>query len=534
MHTHLNFENSPPLRAATTEMANPSKHVTDSATFYTDLYTYYHAKGLINLLAKRVLSLCMTTFIVIYCSFLFSFVKWKELLGCTEGSGYHTSNYYNMRDQSGNATENTAREGCGPLSNYINWHVWKSPHGWHVMVIGNMLIMCIYWLWGILTMIPATWTALRIYNYLQNELNITTRQLQTMEWETLLERHVTQHKNINERGMMPPERADNYDELLENAHVVPQRLFSSVASIIMRTDNYMIAVVKENAIPLRICKYNIPFSHSLYWILRPIISGERPDRINGTHIRQTSIMLGVISLIVMPFAFIFLFTYYLIRHAEDFHTHKDYLGPRTWTLYAKNMFRNYNELPHHFYNRLVGSYNPATEYIRQFYLPVENTVAQFLSFIFSAVLTVMAGIALFDETIMLHVTIGSRNLLFYLAISSFGMALVRYFIPDPKTLPYTPQEKMNKLISHISNVPETWKTLAHTFEVRDDVMSHFHLRIHEIFNEMVAAVFLPYVLLVIVPKRAEDLARFIRTCTVSDEHGNVIMTASAEWDKLDV
>lgn len=295
----------------------------------------------------------------------------------------------------------------------------------------------------------------------------------------------------------------------------------------------MIALVREKVIGVTVCGCSLPFSQSLYWLVQAIISGAPPDRIHKSQIRRASISLGIFTLFLMPFAFIFLLTFFLIKHAEDFHVNRDYLGPRTWSLYARTLFRRYNELPHSFHNRLVGSYKPAIEYIRQFYLPVEHTIAQFFSFIFSALLTIMASMALFDESIMLHVTVGSRNLLFYLALFSFGIAASHYFIPDPNLLPYSPTAKMETLQTYIRYCPDSWKGRYQTFEVRDELMGLFQLRIREFFYEIVSAIFLPYILIRVIPRKAETISRFLRTHSTADGKGRMMLSSSMDWEGME-
>lgn len=562
MDMHLAVEDSPPLvglngRSKLFGAAKGSTHVTDTDSFYTELYLYYHAKGLSNFVAKRLVSLATTTFIVLFCSFVFSFVRWHDLLTCPD----HTPPSLKVYDYNkGNVTEDLS--GCGPLSDYINWKAWKSPDGWHVMVIGNMIIMCLYWLWGLLSTIPMVWSASRVHSYLKNELKISTRRLQTMEWEELLNRHSAYQdlgpmRGISSLGstktqtLLEPREFQEPPLLDLSGHQVDlnakigdlrqeedrvarsiSRWHAKIAARIMRRDNYMIALVREKVVEVAVCGHTLPFSQSLYWLLQAIISGAPPDCIQKGQIRRASISLGIITLLLLPFGFIFLLTFFLIKHAEDFHVNRDYLGPRTWSLYARTLFRKYNELPHAFHNRIVGSYKPAIDYIRQFYLPVEHTIAQFFSFVFSALLTIMAFVALFDESIMLHVTVGSRNLLFYLAIFSFGIAASHYFIPDPNLLPYNPTAKMEILQTHIQYCPEGWKGHYHTFEVRDKLMSLFQLRIREFFHEMISAVCLPYTLLWVIPSKAETISRFLRTHTLADDQGQTMLSSSLDWDKV--
>ena len=91
-----------------------------------------------------------------------------------------------------------------------------------------------------------------------------------------------------------------------------------IAARIMRRENYMIAIVREQVIRVRIFGHSLPFSQSLYWLVQAIISGAAPDKIPKGQIRRASISLGIITLLLMPFTFIFLlfilFTFFLSQN----------------------------------------------------------------------------------------------------------------------------------------------------------------------------------------------------------------------------
>ena len=52
----------------------------------------------------------------------------------------------------------------------------------------------------------------------------------------------------------------------------------------------------------------------------------------GAHIlRRRFFWVGVANFILMPFTLIFMLVYFFMKHAEELHSKKDYLGPREWS-----------------------------------------------------------------------------------------------------------------------------------------------------------------------------------------------------------
>lgn len=449
--------------------------------FYITLYDYYRSKGLGNFIIKRLTSLGTITFIVLFSSFVFSFVQWKELIRCE------------LEDVT-----------CGDFGEYISWNAWSNPNAWDGFVIGNMVFMLLYWIWALIAAFPAIRRALLLHSFLKNELHIKSRDIQTMEWEQLLVIYA------------------------RTARISNDRLFiEKIRSVIMRNENYLVALIREDVLNLSCFCFPTPLTSSLYWVLHTILLSHHPfHKIKKKDIRQSSVIIGIVITILLPFAIIFLITFYLIKHAEEFHVHKNYVGPRTWTLHAKTLFREYNELPHEFENRMAASFRPASDYLAQFYYPVFMSIGEFISFVASAILSLLAVMTLVDESIVLHVTIGGRNLLFYIALWTFILAVARAFVPEPMDLPLKPRQKMETLQVYIKYKPEGWENLEHTLDVRDEVSSLFRLRIIVFLEEVLASIMMPFVLLYTLPRQAERIAIFFRSSSTQHPHFGYVLSRS--------
>lgn len=85
----------------------------------------------------------------------------------------------------------------------------------------------------------------------------------------------------------------------------------------------------------------------------------------GRALRRRFIVVGALNLLLSPFLLIFVIVHFLLRNAEEFHSKRNYLGPRDWSPLARWRFREYNELAHRFDARINRSYKPADRYIVQ-------------------------------------------------------------------------------------------------------------------------------------------------------------------------
>ena len=79
------------------------------------------------------------------------------------------------------------------------------------------------------------------------------------------------------------------------------------------------------------------------------------------------VMVGIAHLALLPFMLIFMVVSFFLQNAQQFRSSGAYLGPRQWSPLALWKFREFNELPHVFDERIRKSYAPANEYLRLFH-----------------------------------------------------------------------------------------------------------------------------------------------------------------------
>lgn len=87
---------------------------------------------------------------------------------------------------------------------------------------------------------------------------------------------------------------------------------------------------------------------------------------NVTLLQTRLKVVGVLHMVLLPFMVIFMTIHFFLLNAQSFHSNKAYLGPRQWSPLALWTFREFNELPHIFNERINKSYEPSNEYILSF------------------------------------------------------------------------------------------------------------------------------------------------------------------------
>lgn len=142
-----------------------------------------------------------------------------------------------------------------------------------------------------------------------------------------------------------------------------------IACRIMRRENFIIAMVNKGVLDLRMTvpllgRVHLPFTTSLEvnlqlvllnWMLSDRFTLRRRFIRDPGALRRRLYWFGIANILMTPFILPFLSLYFVFKHAEEFQSKKDYLGPRMWSPLARWQLREFNELPHVFDRRYAAS-----------------------------------------------------------------------------------------------------------------------------------------------------------------------------------
>ena len=93
---------------------------------------------------------------------------------------------------------------------------------------------------------------------------------------------------------------------------------------------------------------------------------------------------------------------------------------------SKWKFRNYNELPHEFNERIDKSYKYCDEYVEQFNNKIVETIIKFLLFILSSVFVTMIFFSIINDKLLLNLYIfDNKQLFWFIGIVGSIIAILR-------------------------------------------------------------------------------------------------------------
>jgi len=489
----LNSSESVELNSLLEESMESSYAVDNLDLFLTRVYNYFVGKGFYCILLRHVLNLLTILFTILFATFLVSFIDYRVL--------QETNNW------------NAAVDFHRPL---------------HPIMIVCIIVFGLFWVWQIVQLLRQTKHNWEIKNFCWNILKVSESDIQTMEW-----RELTQKLALVPRLSLSKDNLTALD----------------VAHRIMRKENYFIALVNKELMDLRM---PIPFLRSSFsqpvitktieWSLTyslfnfvfdehnvvkmDVLASEKRTAMTK-RLQRRFILMGLISLFLSPFIFVYLLVYIFFKYGEEVRrTPGSILGSREWTPVARWKFREFNELPHYFQNRLNTCYVAANRYISNFPAPLLTIPASFVGFMAGSVLAVVVVLGLVDDDILVSAELWGRSPLWYAGVLGTILAVCRALIPDDNTI-FDPKKDMTEVASHIHYNPRKWRQRPHSLEVRDEFCQLFEFRVVIFLRELLSVIFAPFILIFSLPGCSADILDFFRECTVKIPNIGYVCTCAS-------
>ncbi|GMH02349.1 hypothetical protein Nepgr_004188 [Nepenthes gracilis] len=366
--------------------------IADLDLFFERLYSYYCEKGLWCIIVKWIVELLSLAFTICFSGFFLLFVDWDGLRNAKCGID---------AVESGNRPCDLAKEA-------LHQHP-LSPLTLHkTVVLGYVGVFSIYWIFCFLRFFAQLKYTLRIRHFYYKSLHITDNKLQTMPWESVLEKLVQVQK-------------------LQQLCVFKDLSLHDMVMRLMRKENYLIGMINKGVLAFPFPKWvpgagpfvrvggpagsrqHLILTKTLEWTLNwSMLQGmfdrnfcvRRDFLSNPNTLKKRLVVVGLVMLLISPFLAIFMLVYLFLKHAEEFYNHPTTVSSRRWSNLSKWMFREFNEVEHLFMHRINSSIVHASEYLKQFPAPIISIVAKFISFISGGFAAVLIIIAFLDESLL--------------------------------------------------------------------------------------------------------------------------------------
>uniref|UniRef100_A0A913HSE9 Autophagy-related protein 9 n=1 Tax=Strongyloides stercoralis TaxID=6248 RepID=A0A913HSE9_STRER len=318
---------------------------------------------------------------------------------------------------------------------------------------------------------------------------------------------------------------------------------------IMRHENYFIAMVNRNLLPLSV---KLPFDiempylsktlrDNLNWLifngpfslwfgayaLKPSIKDPRKLDDISLEFEKTVCYAGIANAVFFPFTFIYQFLYTFFHYGHAIRSNSSILTSRTYSNLAKLKLRHFNELEHELNLRLNKSYRYGLEYLNQFKSTLVDVIVKTIAFTSGTIFIVILILASIDEDVISRV----EHVVTIRFVSGIIAFIAGSLIFDENTI-WNPSQSMTTLVGFIHYVPDYFIDNAHTEKVRKEFNSMFQFKVLYIFEELLSPILTPIILLLYIKPRTKEIIQFFHLYTVNlDGIGDVCSFSEMNIEK---
>ncbi|KAI9147887.1 Autophagy-like protein [Paramyrothecium foliicola] len=465
-------------------------------SFMRDVYDYFEGGGIWCILCANALWLLETLFVAIFLTFLCQCVDYSKI------------------PQSKSLNQVVVSQCTRRMSPLWSFGIW---------------LYSFFFIWKSVQYFFEIRRLIHIRNFFIYLLEIPEQDMQTVSWQDIVAR-IMALRDQNPRtatnlapdlrrfiGTQSKERLDAHD----------------IANRLMRKDNYLIAMINKDildlSLPFPFLRGRQLFSKTMEWYLHYGILdmafnelGQvqqdflRADRrgLLSQKLKQRLYFAGILNLVFAPVVLTYVVIVYFFTYYNEYQKDPKQAAARKYTALAEWKFREFNELPHIFYERLHMSYPFATRYVDQFPKRMTEDIARSIAFMSGAITAVLAVGTILDSELFLSFEISKdRTVLFYLGIFGAIWAMTRGMVSE-ETAVFNPEYALRNVIEYTHYSPDHWEGRLHSFEVKQEFSDLYKMKVVIFLEEIMGIITTPLLLLFALPKCSDQIVDFFREFTI--------------------
>jgi len=472
--------------------------VSDLDVFFASIYNYYFHRGLVPIIGNGLVEITSLLFTLWLSVFLFAYVDWGLLVTCTDEATCH-----------------------GDFHSYIIDKPFSRLSMWNFIIILYCLLFSCYAIFTVITFLATVKDAFEAKAFFEDKLGIGARKLEggAVEWDEIVQK------------IMRLQETGEYRVAIHGQEINAL----TVAQIIMRKENFMVAFINRSMLDLTLpwpldngfLRGKEYFSKTLEWsmyfcVLSYMFNHKYKIRpafyMEPASLKRRFAVCAVAHAVFLPFLLFFMMLHFSMQNLYDWKSSKMYLGPREWSHVAKWTFREFNELPHAFERRLGPSYEAAEAYLKLFTKsPAVTSLGRALVFVSGSLGAVLLAFAAVNDSILLHVKLGNWNLLWYVGILGVTFSVGKAMLPDAGVHPPFLRNLFAEMDSAVANIaththfyPDIWKGRGWDDMTKQAISGMFQYKAKLFVSELLAVLFAPLILGFSLPKRAEEICSFVQ------------------------
>ncbi len=508
------FSGETTLKKTISDYSNyPSLVVTDLDSFYQNIYEYYYQKGSRNIITQMILENVSFFFSVNFVFLNLLVIDWFKLIKSCKN-----------------------KQKCELDFDFINV---PSLNGFYenklaYIIYFLFIIYCVIYLFKSLSFLLKMRATREIYH---NKLKLRKKDLENMTFTEIMNKLIALQKT--ESFCRVQDEIDHYD----------------IIARILRKENYLNALISNNIIRFSIyipCfgEKNL-FSNYLANSFNNCILNyaflEEQVEINKKFLTLRKLQFRIIYYMIMESIFllpnfIIKLLFWVFTNADNIKSNRN-ITQKIWSPQIKLTFKNYNELKHHFENRMNQSYYCTEKFLSCFQERFFSLIAKFLSLFFGSFFILICVLSLIDDSLLLELKIFNKNLVWFTFVLGFAFSIKQGMSGssdaeilkdniDYIELIDLKEDLYKNIINKVVNIPESWRVKQNFSSKVKEMCESYSLSISLLIDELFSILLFPWFWLKLF-FQANDIISFFKTYTTHLEGiGDVCSLAVLDRNKF--
>jgi autophagy-related protein 9 len=459
--------------------------VSDLDGFLKDIYDYYYNRGYYNIFTQTILDNLSYLFSIHFTIFNIYVIDWPGVINLCKN-------------------ENTCE-----ILDYISLNFLKTNFCSFTILYGLLIF---YYSLFLLKSLKFIYKMKKIKSVYDNKLLIKKKEMENKKFDDILCR------------LIELQKTENFCRVKEDLGK-----FDIIARI-LRKENYMIGLISNNVIDLHvnlpiIGKKNFMTNYIYNNITECIMNfafkkGEvdiNSQFFNPSMFKMILIVYMIFQIVCIPAVLILKIIFWVFKNADNIKSSRN-ITSRIWSSNLQNLFKNYNELTHHFEHRINNSYIHTEKFVNCFKERTISLIGKFLILICGSFLFLIFVISSIDNRLLTDLKFMGKNLVWItfvigvvLSISNTGEKEKNFGKLEEDYIENIniKEDHYKNLLNQVINIPKDWRNAQNFSIVFKKITSNYEYSFISMLKELVSILFFPVIWLKII-SQSKNIIKFFK------------------------
>lgn len=489
--------------------------VQDLDQFFRDIYIYYYLGGYKCIKTQIILDIIIYLFTMHFIMFIAFFIQWSSIFNLNSQTNNSLLNFTNIVNNTNKTifnnsnipiTNSNITNEIIELSDFISFNFYKNHESLTLFIY---ILFMYYFISYFLASIKFINRMKYIHEIYKKKLYLHTKDLESISFNDIMNLLINLQNN------------ENYCRVKETLTKF------DIVSRIHRKKNYLTAIINFNIIDFHfygidlMTKYTYHFfgNNIMNFVFKNNETEITKNFYKANYLKLLMLIQLLFQIITMLPEICFKIAFFLFKNADKTSSNIDviFLGnDKTWKENEQILFRNYNELKHHFKKRIYNSNLSTNKFISCFKQKILSIISYTIKLICGSILLLFFFITFFIDIKVTKIKIFNFNLISIAFIAGLIITIIKKLGLENENSGGAnllenykeKNENFMRMVRFIENIPSNWDKKK-IYKNYKKIAKVYVNKIYIFITEIISILFLPFIWIKLI-KNINELITFVK------------------------